>query len=106
MAFTIRHPIQLLPTFPLLCRLAEKHNVAVTGGERAGSFSRDGVTGNYEFGEAGMQGNFAAHGVKGNFTLGAGQATINIEDKPFWLPETLLKQKITEGLGSLLQEPC
>jgi hypothetical protein len=106
MAFTINHPLERLPTFPLLCRLAEKHNVLLTGGDRAGSFARDGVAGNYEFGEAGVWGNFAAHGVKGNFALGTGQATITIEDKPFWLPETLLKQKITEGLESLLKEPC
>jgi hypothetical protein len=106
MAFTINHPLQQLPTYSRLCQLAEQHHFLVTGDEHAGSFSRDGVAGSYQFSKAGIQGNFAAHGVKGTYVLAGGQAAVTVEEKPFWLPETLLKQKIAEGLNTLWKLPC
>jgi hypothetical protein len=36
----------------------------------------------------------------GEFTFEIGKAAVTIVDKPFWLPEILLKQKITEGLDT------
>jgi len=39
--------------------------------------------------------------VKGEFSFEIGMAVVTITDKPFWLPEVILKQKITEGLDSL-----
>lgn len=85
----------------MLCRLAAENQVHVSGNERAGSFSGRGVAGNYEFGAESLHGAFAGHGVTGEFRFEIGQATVTITDKPFWLPETLLKQKITEGLDTL-----
>ncbi len=85
----------------MLCKLAEQNQVRVTGNEHTGSFSSQGVEGNYEFGETGIYGHFAGRGVKGEFSFEIGKAAVTITDKPFWLPETLLKQKITEGLDTL-----
>ena len=39
--------------------------------------------------------------VTGEFFFAIGQAAVTIIDKPFWLPEMLLKQKILEGLDTL-----
>lgn len=85
----------------MLCKLAAENQVNVSGNERTGSFSGRGVTGDYEFGENCLHGTFAGHGVTGKFRFEIGLATVTITDKPFWLPETLLKQKITEGLDTL-----
>ena len=59
------------------------------------------MEGNYEFGEDGTRGKFAGHGVTGEFSFEIGKAAVTIIDKPFWLPEKILKQKITEGLDKL-----
>ena len=92
----------------MLCKLAEQNNVRVTGNERTGSFSSQGVEGNYEFSDDRIHGTFAGRGVTGEFSFEIGKAAVTITDKPFWLPEMLLKQKITEGLDILcnkLAEP-
>ena len=86
------------------CKLAEHNSVRVTGDEHIGSFLGHGVEGNYQFGEHGIHGKFAGHGVTGAFSFEIGKAAVTITDKPFWLPETLLKQKITEGLDTLCNE--
>jgi hypothetical protein len=85
----------------MLCKLAGQNQVKVTGNERTGSFACRGVEGVYEFGEKGMHGKFAGHGVTGEFSFETGKAAVTVTDKPFWLPETLLKEKITEGLDTL-----
>lgn len=101
MSFTITRNLERLPGYPMLRKLAAQNQVHVTGNERAGSFSGRGMAGDYEFGEDCLHGTFAGHGVTGAFRFEIGQATITITDKPFWLPEMLLKQKITEGLDTL-----
>jgi hypothetical protein len=101
MSFTITRKLDELPSYAMLCKLAEQNNVRVTGNERTGSFSSQGVQGNYEFGEDGIHGKFAGRGVKGEFSFEIGKAAVTITDKPFWLPEVLLKQKIAEGLDTL-----
>ena len=85
----------------MLCKLAGQNQVHVAGNERAGSFSCRGVEGNYEFGAEDIRGKFAGHGVAGEFSFERGKAAVTMTDKPFWLPETLLRQKITEGLDKL-----
>ena len=85
----------------MLCKLAAQNQVHVTGDERAGSFSCRGVAGDYEFGAESLHGTFTGHGVTGEFHFESGTAKVTITDKPFWLPEMLLKQKITEGLDTL-----
>jgi hypothetical protein len=101
MSFTIIKNLEQLPSYPMLCKLAEQNQVRVTGNERAGSFSGHGMEGDYKFGEDGIHGKFAGHGVTGAFAFEIGKASVTINDKPFWLPEKLLKQKIAEGLNTL-----
>ena len=101
MSFTITRSLDQLPSYPMLCELAANNRVHVTGDERNGSFSCRGVEGDYEFGEGGVQGKFAGHGVRGEFCFEIGKATLTVTDKPFWLPEVLLKQQILKGLDRL-----
>src|ERR1039457_6465689 len=98
MSFAIIRNLDQLPSYPMLCKLAEQNHVRVTGNEHTGSFSSRGVEGDYEFGENRIRGTFAGHSVTGQFSLETGKATVTVIKKPFWLPEMLVKQKITEGL--------
>lgn len=102
--FTISKKLEKLPGYPKLCKLAKQNHVRVTGDERTGSFSCRGVEGDYEFGEDGIHGKFAGHGVTGEFSFETGNAAFTITDKPFWLPEMLLKEKLTEGLDRICKE--
>ena len=105
MLFTITRKLEQLPSYPMLRKLAEQRKVRVMGNEHAGSFSSSGgVEGNYESGKHDIRGTFAGHGVKGEFSLEVGEAAITITEKPFWLPEMVLKQKITDGLNKFCDE--
>lgn len=104
MSFTITRKLEQLPSHPLLCRLADQNHINVTGSERTGSFSGRGVEGDYEFAEDRVHGRFAGHGVTGEFSFEVGKAAVTITEKPFWLPEMLLQQKITEGLDTFCNE--
>jgi len=101
MSFTITRNLERLPSYAILCKLAEQNDVHVTGNEHTGSFSGRGVEGDYEFAENGMHGTFTGHGVTGEFSIGMGRAAVTITNKPFWMPEMSLKAKITEGLDTL-----
>jgi hypothetical protein len=104
MSFTITRNLEQLPSYPMLCNLAEKYHVRVSGNEHTGSFSCRRVEGDYEFGADGLRGRFTAHGVTGEFSFEIGKATVTIISKPFWLPEMFLKHKITEGLDTFWNE--
>lgn len=104
MSFTITRKLEQLPSYPMLCKLAGQNHVHLTGDERTGSFSGRGGAGTYEFDQTRIHGKFAGHGVTGEFSFEIGTATVTVTDKPFWLPEMLLKQKITEGLDRFFNE--
>jgi hypothetical protein len=104
MSFTIIKNLEQLPSYPVLCKLAEQHHVRITGDEHTGSFSCRGVEGDYAFGNNGLRGKFISHGVTGEFSFESGNATVTVIAKPFWLPEILVKQMITEGLDTLGKE--
>jgi hypothetical protein len=104
MSFTIIRDLERIPSYSILCKLAEQNHVQVSGDEHTGSFSFSGGEGDYAFGENGIRGTFAGHGVTGAFAFETGKAEVTITDKPFWLPEALLKQKIAEGLDTLRNE--
>jgi hypothetical protein len=104
MSFTIIKNLEQLPSYPTLCKLAEQNGVRVTGNEHTGLFSGRGVEGDYHFGEDGVYGKFAGHGITGEFSFEVGKAAVTITDKPFWMPEMFLKQKVTEGLDALWKE--
>jgi len=104
MAFMIIKNLEQLPSYPMLRKLAEANHVRVTGDEHTGSFSSGDVEGDYQFREDGLHGTFATCGVTGEFSFEIGQATVTVIEKPFWLPETLLRHKIVEGLNTLGNE--
>ena len=88
----------------MLCKLAEQNRVNLSGDEHTGAFSWRGVEGDYEFSENGIHGKFTGHRVTGEFSFETGKATVTVIEKPFWLPERLLKQEITKGLDALYNE--
>jgi len=104
MSLTITQNLEEVPSYAMLCRLAGQNQVQLTGNERTGSFSSRGVEGNYEFAGECLHGEVSGLGVKGRFDFEAGKVTVTITDKPFWLPEALLKQEITDGLAVLCAE--
>jgi hypothetical protein len=69
MLFTISKNLEQLPSYPMLCKLAEQNSVHVTGNEQAGLFSCRGVEGDYQFVEDGIHGKFAGHGITGEFSF-------------------------------------
>ena len=101
MSFTIVRNLEQVPSYPRLQKLAGQNHVLISGNEQKGSFSSGHVAGVYQFRDQGLFGEFAGHGVKGEFCFEQGKATLTIIEKPFWLPESLLKQKITEGLDTI-----
>lgn len=104
MPFTLTRKIAQPPSYAVLKKLAEHKNVILTGSERAGTFLARGIEGDYDFGDAGLRGKFAGHGVTGGFSFAGGEVAVTVTDKPFWLPEKLLHQKITEGLEAFCTE--
>lgn len=101
----ITRPIGCFPQFPILRKLANKYNVRLDGNKEAGSFASGSVKGNYEYGaEEEMHGAFAGYGVEGDFSIKNDQIVVTITDKPFLLPESILKQKIVEGLEAFCDE--
>ena len=100
MSFTISRNLEQLPNHPVLCKLAEQKHVRIDGNEHAGSFLGRHVSGDYEFGEKRIRGRIAAYGVAGGFSVEIGKATVTVIKKPFWLPEMLLRRKLTEGLDT------
>jgi hypothetical protein len=104
MSFTIDRRLEQVPSFSTLSDLAAQNRFHITGNEQIGLFSGHGMEGGYEFDANGISGTFAGHGVVGEFSFEIGTAAITITKKPFWLPENMLKQKITEGLNTFCSE--
>lgn len=107
MPFTLTHPLVRVPTFQELQDLASQHEVQISGTEQIGTFRHPGgeqpnVTGNYQFAPDGsLHGDFTGQvlgKLAGTFTLVNGQAEITITEKPFLLPEAVLKSKLAGEL--------
>jgi hypothetical protein len=107
MPFTITHSLGRPPTFPELQALARQYDVQFNGNERAGDFCHPDeehprVKGNYAFEKNGdIRGDFTGNVIgklTGIFVLMTGKAEITITDKPFLIPEAVLKSKLSEGL--------
>ena len=60
MAFIITRHLAQLPSYAVLCKLAEQNRVNVIGNEQAGTFQGQGGNGDYEFGADYVRGNFSA----------------------------------------------
>jgi hypothetical protein len=107
MPFTVTQQLGRLPTFPELQELARRHDVQINGNELAGDFCHPNpeqpkLTGNYAFEPNGdIRGDFTGHvmgKLTGTFVFTTGKAGITITEKPFLLPESVLKSKLTEAL--------
>ncbi|MGA3283811.1 MAG: hypothetical protein ABSD57_05050 [Verrucomicrobiota bacterium] len=107
MPFTVTQQLGRLPTFPELQELARQHEVQINGNELAGDFCHPDqehpkVKGNYTFEQNGdIRGDFTGHVIgklTGTFVFTTGKAEITITEKPFLLPEAVLKSKLSEGL--------
>lgn len=110
MPFTVTQPLGRPPTFAELQMLGGQHDVRINGNERAGAFCHPDpeqamVTGHYAFEPNGdLRGDFTGHvmgKLSGSFTLATGKAQITITEKPFLLPEAVLKSKLSAALKEL-----
>jgi hypothetical protein len=110
-SLTIIQPLGRPPTFAELQALAGQHDVQINGNESAGDFCHPNpkhpkVSGHYAFETNGdILGNFTGHvmgKLAGSFKLTTGQAEVTITEKPFLLPETLLKST----LSAVLKDFC
>ena len=111
MPFTVTQQLGRPPTFPEFQALAGQHDVHIHGNELAGDFCHPNpeqpkVNGNYVFGPNGdVRGDFTGHvmgNLTGTFVLMTGKAGITITEKPFLLPEAVLKST----LALVLKEFC
>jgi hypothetical protein len=107
MHLAITQPLGRPPTFPELQALAGQHAVQISGNELAGDFCHPNpeqprVTGHYAFEPNGdFHGDFTGHvmgKLAGQFALTAGRAELIITEKPFLLPEAVLKTKLSAAL--------
>jgi hypothetical protein len=107
MPFTVTQPLGRPPTFAELQALAGPHEVRITGNELSGGFchpdpEQPRVTGNYTFGPNGdIRGDFTGHvlgKLTGTFAFTTGKAEVTIIEKPFLLPEAMLKSKLSGAL--------
>lgn len=104
MPFTIIRSDEQIPSYPALSKLAAENHVCVVGNEQSGSFSCRGITGDYRFSDGAVLVKFAGRGVTGEFSFANGNATVTVFEKPFWLPELLVRQKIAEELEALFSK--
>jgi hypothetical protein len=95
------------PTFSELQALAAQHDVRIHGNESAGDFCHPNleqpkVTGHYAFDPNGdIRGDFTGHvmgTLAGSFVLTTGKAEIIVTEKPFLLPEAVLKSIVSNSL--------
>jgi hypothetical protein len=102
MSFTITHPLGRPPTFPELQELARQHDVQINGGDQAGGFRHPQAEGNYAFEQNGnIRGDFTSRVIgklSGTFVFAAGKAEVTITEKPFFVPDAVLKSKLSQEL--------
>jgi hypothetical protein len=107
MPFTVTQPLGRPPTFPELQALAGRYDVQINGNELSGNFchpdpDQPKVNGNYAFAPNGdIRGEFTGHVIgrlTGTFVFTTGTAGITIIEKPFLLPESVLKSTLSGAL--------
>ncbi len=105
--FTVTQPLGRPPTFSELQALAGQHDVQIHGNERAGDFCHPNpeqpkVKGNYTFEPNGdFRGDFTGHIIgklTGTFVFTTGKAEITVTERPFLLPESVLKSTLSGAL--------
>jgi hypothetical protein len=110
MSFTITESLERLPTFVEIKTLAEQHDIRISGNEQAGDFCHPGsgqskITGRYAVEPGGgIRGDFSAQvmgKLAGTFAFTAGKAVVTITEKPFLLPEAILRSQLSTSLKDL-----
>lgn len=99
--FTVSHPLGRVPTFGELQEKAKLYEVQIKGNDRAGEWMHSKAAGKYSFekaGEISFDFSVPVPGLTGFSLLQAGKAEITITERPFYVPESLLKPKIMEHL--------
>lgn len=100
--FTVSHPLGRVPIFPELQELAKPHEVQINGNDQAGDFSHPKANGKFIFEKDGsIKGDFTGQVlgiISGVFIFMTGKAEVTITQRPFLLPEAVLKSHILEGL--------
>jgi len=103
-------PLERVPTFAEIQMLASHHDVQIQGNELTGDFchppsGQPRVTGHYAFGPNGdIRGDFNASimgKLAGQFAVAAGKIEVTITEKPFLLPEAVLKSRLSAALKEL-----
>lgn len=105
MSLTITEPLERVPTFAELQALGRQHHVQINGDHLTGEFchpdaGQPKVTGHYTI-ASNIHGHFTAHvmgTVAGTFELAAGKAEVTVTEKPFLLPDALLKSTLAKAL--------
>jgi hypothetical protein len=107
MSFTITELLERPPKFIEMQMLAGQHDVQIQGNEQSGDFCHPNseqpkIIGHYAFGPNGdMRGDFNANimgKLAGSFVLAAGKIEVTINEKPFLLPEAVLKSTLSTAL--------
>lgn len=107
MPLTIVQPLGRHPTFAEVQKLAGQHGVQIHGNELAGDFyhpnsEKPKVAGQYTVGPDGeLHGDFHTNilgRLAGEFILAEGKAEVSITEKPFLLPEAVLKSTLSAAL--------
>ena len=107
MPFTITQPLGRLPRFAEIQTLAEQHEVQIRGNEIGGEFCHPNseqpkVTGHYSIDPNGdIRGDFTGNVIgklAGQFALTIGKMEVTITEKPFLLPEAILKSTLATAL--------
>ena len=110
MPFTVTQPLGRPPTFPELQALARQYDVPINGNELAGDFCHPNpeqpkVKGNYTFEPNGdIHGDFTGQVIgklTGTFAFTTGKAEITVIERPFLLPESVLKSTLSQALKEL-----
>jgi hypothetical protein len=113
MPITITQQLGRCPSFAELQALAGQHDIQIHGDELAGDFCHPNpeqpkVTGHYAFEPNGnIHGDFSGHvmgKLAGSFALTTGKAEVTITEKPFLLPEAVLKSTLAAVLKGFLRQ--
>jgi hypothetical protein len=108
MSLTITQQLGRPPTFPELQELAKQHEVQIDGNAQTGDFQHPDrehprVKGRYTFEPNGdIRGEFTSQIIgklAGRFVFATGQAEVTITEKPFLIPESVLRSKLSEALN-------
>ena len=106
MAFVLTLPYSAprLPTLPQLEAVAARLGVSFQGNPTQGCYRGPGMDGAYHFLPECITGTFAGHGVRGDFSWELQHLRITVSEKPFFVPESLVRARVTAGFDALCRE--